>query len=120
MKSRHPGARTVQQVLDQSPALTQLTARLQLSKQCLQAVLPLIAPAMRKAVHAGPVEFGTDTTPASGGETAAAPHAYWVLLADNAAVAAKLRQLQPLMLQSLGKTGIFLQEIRIQVVPPTT
>lgn len=119
MTSRYPKARTVSQVLDQSPALSKLTARLQASQQCLRAISPLIPAPMRKGVHAGPIEqIATENYHPVHSVNTPAPTTYWVLLADNVAVAAKLRQLHPLMLQSLEKAGFSIQEVRIQILPP--
>lgn len=112
MSSRHSGARTIAQVLDQSLSLSQLGERLQASRQCLDAVLPLIPFPMRQAVHAGPIErIEEDTNP-----TAQSTSLRWTLLSDNAAAATKLRQLQPLMLQALEKAGIRIDQLQIQVL----
>ena len=119
MSKRYPKARTIQQVMDQSPGLIQLTSRLQASQRCLQAILPLIPPPMRKAVHAGPIEQTTQTPPTTIQNPAhTQPHTHWIILADNAAVAAKLRQLSPLMLQNLEKNNLPIQKILVQILPP--
>lgn len=109
MNKRHLGARTLAQVMEQSPTLLQLSERLNASKQCLNAVQALIPVAMRKAVHGGPLECIT-TQPSDNSAY------YWVLLAENPAVAAKLRQLTPLMLQKFQETSLPVQEIRVQII----
>lgn len=112
MAQRHIGARTLQQVLDQAPSLAQLQQQLILSKKCLAAVTPLISAPMLKSVHAGPIEQYT----APDGST----HQCWVLLADNTAAATKLRQMQPLFLQYLERSGLSIHEVKIQIMPHTT
>jgi len=112
MHKRHIGARTLAQVMAQSPSLAQLSARLEASEQCLQAILSLIPFAMRKAVRSGPLEFLNE-------QSADISAYYWVLFAENPSVAAKLRQLAPLMLQKLEKAGIPVKEVRVQVMPRT-
>lgn len=109
MHKRHTGARTLAQVMDESSSLAQLSARLQASEQCLQTVLSLIPAPMRKAVRSGPLEPINE-------QPLTTPEYYWVLLAENPSVAAKLRQLSPLMLQKLGKANISVQEVRVQII----
>lgn len=111
MTTRHLKARKVQDILEHTETLGMLKERLMLSRECLRAIEPLIPYPMRQAVHAGPVDFKQN-----GSETMA----YWVLLADNTAVAAKLRQLQPLMLQYLEKKGITMGEVRVEVIPASS
>ena len=82
----------------QAPSLAALAQLAQHSVQCLRIVTPLIAPAMRSAVQAGPLEEGT-----------------WCLLAANSAVAAKLRQLAPALAAHLRTHGHAVQEIRIKI-----
>lgn len=112
MAKRHIGARTVQQVLDQAPSLALLQQQLHQSKNCLDAVRPLIAPAMQKNIHAGPIEQHEMPN--------GSPHYCWILLANNTAVATKLRQMHPLFLQYLKKTGLTIHEVKIQIMPQTT
>ena len=111
MTNRHAGARTVQQVLDQAPSLAQLQQQLRASKECLAAILPLIPVPMHSVVHAGPFEQHE----ASDGSM----RNTWILLADNAAAATKLRQMQPLFLQYLDKAGLRIPAIKVQIMPHT-
>lgn len=110
MNKRHLGARTLAQVMEQSPALLQLSERLNASKQCLEAAQPLIPAGMLKAIQSGPLEC----LPHESSDNTAY---FWVLLTENPAVAAKLRQLSPLILQKLQKTNLPIQEIRVQITP---
>jgi hypothetical protein len=86
------------QAIAQAPRLADLAAAAQQSARCLQLVAPLISPAMRAAVQAGPLDQGQ-----------------WCLLAANSAVAAKLRQLVPALLAHLRTHGHSVQEIRIKI-----
>lgn len=115
MIKRQTGAKTVQQILEEAPSLSQLKAHLALSQQCLKAVLPLIPIPMRKAVHAGPIEI--QDRPLEDGP--ALQHQCWLLLTDNTAVAAKLRQLQPVMRLRLENAGLDIHDVKIQVLPQT-
>ena len=111
MAQRHIGARTLQQVLDQAPSLAQLQQQLILSKKCLAAITPLISTPILKSVHAGPIEQNT----APDGSL----HQCWVILANNTAAAAKLRQMHPLFLQCLEKAELPIHEVKIQIMPHT-
>lgn len=115
MIKRQTGAKTVQQILEEAPSLSQLKVRLALSQQCLKAVLPLIPAPMRKAVHAGPVELQDD--PREDGPIQ--QQQCWLLLVDNTAVAAKLRQLQPIIRLRLENSGLNIHNVKIQVLPQT-
>jgi len=115
--SRRPGARpdTVNYLTRRAPAstpeplpfnsamaqhdqLARLGAVLQASQQRLAVVLPALPGAMKRFVGAG----GLDDEG-------------WTLLADNAAVAAKLRQLQPHLEQLLREQGLLQGVLRIRV-----
>jgi hypothetical protein len=96
---RHHHAVTLQEAVQASPTLGRLAALCRESSDQLQAVLPLIPPAMRAAVQAGPIE----------GET-------WFLLVHGANSAAKLRQLLPLMRLRLAERGWGEVTIQIKVL----
>jgi hypothetical protein len=95
---QRPQALTLAEAAASAPALARLIALAQESSQRLRMVLPLLAPPMRMAVKAGPID-----------------EAGWCLLAANNAVAAKLRQLVPAMLAHLRSHGIAVTAIRIKV-----
>ncbi len=88
----------VLQAASQAPSLAALAQLAQQSNQCLRLVTPLIAPAMRTGVQAGPLDEGQ-----------------WCLLAANSAVAAKLRQLAPALAAHLRTHGQAVNEIRIKI-----
>jgi len=79
--------------------LTQLNQRMLDSERRMALVRPTLPGAMTRFVQAGPID-------AEG----------WTLLASNAAVAAKLRQLQPRLEASLQEHGLLPNRIRIKIV----
>lgn len=93
-----PSAQTLAQAAAAAPTLARLMALAQESSRRLRLVSPLLAPSMRPAVQAGPIE-----------------DAAWCLLAANNAVAAKLRQLAPALQAHLRSQGIEVATIRIKV-----
>jgi hypothetical protein len=84
--------------LDEHPTLAQLLAQMQASRRCLEAVADLLAPPLLRSIQAGPFAEGT-----------------WTLLAANGAVAAKLRQMTPLLERRLAGQGVQITAIRIRV-----
>lgn len=95
---RSAHAFTLLQAAESAPTLARLLALAQESRQRLGMVAFLLAPAMRSAVKAGPID-----------------EAGWCLLAANTAVAAKLRQLLPAMQAHLRSQGLAVAAIRIKV-----
>lgn len=93
-----PDALPIQEALQRSGPLERLQQRLADSRARFEAVRASIPEALRAHVSAGPVD---DTG--------------WTLLARNAAVAAKLRQLQPRLESSLRQRGWQVTAIRIHV-----
>jgi hypothetical protein len=75
--------------------------RVQQSRQRLAAVLDLLPATLRGSVRAGPLD---DTA--------------WVLLVDNAAAAAKLRQLLPALVGRLQEAGWTGPEPKVKVQAP--
>lgn len=100
---RHHHAVTLHEAVHASPTLGRLAALCRESGDRLQAVLPLIPPAMRAAVQAGPIEDET-----------------WFLLVHGAGSAAKMRQLLPLMRLRLAERGWNDVTIQIKVLAKTT
>ncbi|WP_225783822.1 DciA family protein [Xenophilus sp. Marseille-Q4582] len=96
--SRRSQAFTLLQASEESPTLAGLMARARDSQARLQAITPLLPPALRAAVAAGPTEDGE-----------------WCLLVEGNAVAAKLRQMVPMLLARLRVQGWDAQSIRIKV-----
>ena len=89
---------TVLQATQGSPTLARLTELATDSTARLRAIKPLIPPALRKAVQAGPID-GTS----------------WCLILDNNAVAAKMRQLLPALESHLRSKGWEVNSIRLKV-----
>jgi hypothetical protein len=87
----------------QAPQLRQLIALSAQSSHRLKLIRSQLPPALRSAVRAGPVQ---DTE--------------WCLLVANPGVAAKLRQLSPMLLAHLRTKGEAVQTLRIKVSLPQT
>ena len=86
--------------LQGSEPLAGLMGRIDESRRRLAAVQDLLAPALRGSVRAGPLD-----------------EAAWVLLADNAAAAAKLRQLLPSIAARLAEVGWPEPETKVKIQP---
>ncbi len=82
-----------------SEVLNNLTRRIQASNARLAAVLPLLPPAMRDHVRAGPID-----------------EQGWSLLADNQPVAVKLRQMVPALQAQLRMQGWPEPPVRVKVL----
>ncbi|HEX2012607.1 MAG TPA: hypothetical protein VJN44_16900 [Roseateles sp.] len=85
--------------LAQHQGLARLGVLLQESNRRMAIVGVALPGAMRRFVQAGPID-----------------EEGWTLLAANAAVAAKLRQLQPRLLELLAEQGIPPAKLRIKVL----
>ena len=96
--TRRHHAISVEQAAKESPTLAQLVALTQDSKERLRSVLPLIPPALRNCIEAGPIEGST-----------------WCVLVRNNAAASKLRFLLPGMEAHLRVKGWDVQHIRLKV-----
>lgn len=93
-----PDVPKVESALQRSETLASLMQRLRASQECLAAVKTCLPPAMAAHVKAGPID-----------------EEGWTLLAANAAVSAKLRQLQPRIAAALAAKGIKVATIRVRV-----
>jgi hypothetical protein len=89
---------TVLQATQDSPTLARLADLAMDSSARLKSIQPLIPPALRSAIQAGPLEGGA-----------------WCLLLDNNAVAAKVRQLLPSLEAHLRSKGWEITSIRLKV-----
>ena len=96
--TRRHHAVSVEQAARASPTLAQLVALTQDSKERLRSILPLVPPALRNCLEAGPIEGST-----------------WCLLVRNNAAASKLRYLLPGMEAHLRVKGWDVQHIRLKV-----
>ncbi len=94
-------AQALRQALDGSEPLSRLLLRVQASRDCLAAVLPVLPQDLRGAVQAGPLDD-------SG----------WTLLVANPSVAAKLRQLLPVLNEALVAQSLAVAALRIKVHTP--
>jgi Dna[CI] antecedent, DciA len=81
-----------------SPTLAHLVDLSAQTSACLRCITSLLPPGLRPGVQAGPLE----------GQV-------WCLLVDSTAIAAKLRQLQPLLLERLAREGHDITAIRLKV-----
>jgi len=93
--------RSIDQALAGSEPLAALSRRLRESQSRLEAVLPLLPPAMRASVKAGPID-----------------EAGWTLLAGNGAVSAKLRQMVPALEAHLRTQGWAGPPVRVKMLSP--
>lgn len=93
-----PAVRPIEQALDESAALVRLRERIDDSARRFEAIRPLLPGALAAQASPGPVD-------ASG----------WTLLAANASVATKLRQLQPRLEQALREHGWTQASMRVRV-----
>ena len=90
----------IAQAVAQSEPLANLARRLQASNDRLRAIAPLLPPAMRAHVQAGPIDDEA-----------------WVLLAANQAVSAKLRQMLPALQARLLQQGWAGPAITVRLAP---
>jgi len=101
MESKKPARRealAIHDVLAQSEPLARLQQRLAGSQQRFEAILPCLPPGLVPQVRPGPLDDQG-----------------WSILAANAAVAAKLRHLQPRLEDVLRQRGWQSTAIRIKV-----
>ncbi len=97
MRRSNTSVSVLQASLD-SPTLARLVDLSAQSCACLRCITSLLPPGLRPGVQAGPLE----------GQV-------WCLLVDSTAIAAKLRQLQPLLLERLAREGHDITAIRLKV-----
>jgi hypothetical protein len=100
MSSTLPNGHTLAAALGSNEALTGLLARVRASQDRLNALLPLLPPALSAGMRAGPLDDQA-----------------WVLLVGHAAAAAKLRQMLPMLEAALRERGWPGPPIRIKVLP---
>ena len=96
--NRRPQALSLLQASQEAPTLSRLMDLSEASSACLRAISPLLPPALRETVQAGPID----------GEN-------WCLLVPNNAAAAKLRQLLPDLQAHLRTQGHAVNAIRLKV-----
>lgn len=98
MYRRHQSV-TIAEASSASPTLARLAQLGRESNQRLDAIKPLLPEAIRRSVKAGPID-----------------NSVWCLLADNSAIASKLRQFLPSMQAELSARGMQVTAIRIRVL----
>lgn len=101
MEGRPPYALSLDAALARSEPLARLAERLRDSAARYAAVRPLLPPALAEHVQPGPVD-----------------EQGWSLLAANAAVAAKLRQLRPRLEEALQQQGWAACTVRVKIQAP--
>ncbi|MEY2952252.1 MAG: hypothetical protein RLZZ401_339 [Pseudomonadota bacterium] len=89
---------SIQQAALGSPTLANLVQLAEESAQRLKSIAPLLPPALRTSVAAGPIH-GTE----------------WCLLVNGNAAAAKLRQLSPVLRAHLNERGWEVTSIRLKI-----
>jgi hypothetical protein len=95
---RHNQSQSLLQAAQESPTLAQLSQLMRESTQRLRALDLLIAPALRSAIQAGPIDGSS-----------------WCLLVSSNAAAAKLRQMLPALQAHLQSQGFVVESIRLKV-----
>ncbi len=90
---------TLQQAVRANPVLADVAERAWASRRLLQRVAEHLPPLLRERVTAGPLEDGT-----------------WCLLAANPSVAAKVRQLAPVLLAAARCAGGEVQTLQVRVL----
>ncbi|MCX7663443.1 MAG: DciA family protein [Tepidimonas fonticaldi] len=89
---------TLQQAVRANPVLADVAERAWVSRRLLQRVAVHLPPLLRERVTAGPLEDGV-----------------WCLLAANPSVAAKVRQLAPVLLAAARSAGGEVQTLQVRV-----
>ena len=98
MNIRSSSSLSIAQALEQAPGLQRLGEQMAASSRRLALVQPVLPPALRQAVVAGPCD-----------------EQGWCLLVPHQAAAAKLRQMLPTLQQALEQAGQPVPGIRIRV-----
>jgi hypothetical protein len=88
----------LKQAVQAHPVLAGVAQRIERSQRMLATILPLLPAGLRSQVAAGPVDESS-----------------WCLFVRNAAVASKLRQLSPTLLQALQREGLGVAQLRLKV-----
>lgn len=89
---------SLEQAVDSAPSLAALQQRIRRSQRCLEWIKPVLPAGLRQQIKAGPIQ-----------------NAEWCVIASNASVSAKLRQLLPMLLATLNQNGAQVDTIRIKV-----
>ena len=94
-----PDALSLRSVLASCEPLQRLQVRLAETQARMEAVRPLLPPALSACVKAGPLDDES-----------------WTLLATNAAAAAKLRQHAPRLSAELQRRGLKPSTVKVRIV----
>ena len=98
MNFRSSSSLSILEAVGQAPGLQRLSEQMSASSRRLDLVRPVLPPGLRQAVAAGPCD-----------------EQGWCLLVSHQAAAAKLRQMLPVLLQTLEQAGQPVSQIRIRV-----
>jgi hypothetical protein len=93
-----PDSLSIRDALGQNQTLASLRARIRESDERLACIRQHLPPAMARHVRAGPLD-----------------ESGWSILVDNAAIASKLRQLEPTLRMQLESRGMAVVAIRIKI-----
>lgn len=96
-----PDVPPLTRALERTTPLVSLLYRLKASQQCLEAIQPVLPAGLAPYVKAGPIDDEG-----------------WTVLVANAAISAKLRQLQPRLMDMLAAKGCKVNAIRLRVQTP--
>lgn len=89
---------TLEQAVQAAPLLASLQNRIRQSQHCMDLIRHLLPEPLRCQVRAGPFDDNG-----------------WCLLVTNASTSTKLRQLLPVLLETLDQNGQQVSSIRIKV-----
>ncbi|TSE33077.1 DciA family protein [Tepidimonas charontis] len=89
---------TLQQAVRANPVLADVAERAWASRRLLRRVVTHLPPLLRDQVQAGPLDGDT-----------------WCVLAASPAVAAKVRQLAPVLLAAARNAGVAVQTLQVRV-----
>lgn len=99
MYRRLPPALSLNQAIENAPALSRLASLVDQSTAMFRCVQGLIPPPLRPHIKPGPVD-GQD----------------WCLMVTHSAAAAKLRQLVPLLRTRLQREGFAVLTVRVKIL----
>jgi len=98
MYRRLPPALTLNQAMDEAPALARLSRLVEQSSAMYRCVQSLIPPPLRPHITPGPLDQQD-----------------WCLMVSHSAAAAKLRQLAPLLRSRLQQEGWAVSTVRVKI-----
>ncbi len=100
VSQRLPPPRNLGQAMDGAPTLASLLAGHRKANDCFQRIRPALPTAMHTLVRPGPIAEGC-----------------WTLFAENASIAAKLRQMLPTLLELAAMREPGITELKVKIQP---